>query len=73
MKRILTGVILIPLVLALILWGPLWLQMLAAWIIAELALHEYLVLADASGARVPRWLVLGWCAALFAVPWAFPH
>ena len=73
MKRILTAVILIPLVLALILWGPLWLQMLAAWIIAELALHEYLVLADASGAWVPRWLVLACCAALFAVAyWTTP-
>ncbi len=72
MKRILTAVILIPLVVTLILWGPLWLQMLAAWIIAELALHEYLVLADASGARVPRWLVLVWCAALFAVAYWTP-
>jgi phosphatidate cytidylyltransferase len=73
MKRILTAVILIPLVLVLILWGPLWLQMLAAWIIAELALYEYLVLADACGARVPRWLVLACCAALFAVAyWTLP-
>ncbi|HTU50932.1 MAG TPA: phosphatidate cytidylyltransferase [Acidobacteriaceae bacterium] len=72
MKRILTAVILIPLVLALILWGPLWLQMLSAWIIAELALREYLVLADASGARVPRWLVMAWCAALFAVAYWTP-
>ncbi len=67
MKRILTAVILIPLVLVLVLWGPLWLQMLAAWIVAELALYEYLVLADASGAKVPRWLVLVCCALLFAV------
>lgn len=67
MKRIFTAVILIPLVLTLILWGPLWLQMLAAWIIAELALYEYLVLADASGARIPRWLVLLCCTLLFAV------
>jgi phosphatidate cytidylyltransferase len=72
MKRILTAVILIPLVLVLILWGPLWLQMLAAWIIAELALYEYLVLADASGARVPRWLVLVCCALLFAVAYWEP-
>jgi phosphatidate cytidylyltransferase len=72
MKRILTAVLLIPLVLALILWGPLWLQMLAAWIIAELALYEYLALADASGARVPRWLVLACCAALFAIAYWTP-
>jgi phosphatidate cytidylyltransferase len=72
MKRILTAVILIPLVLVLILWGPLWLQMLAAWIVAELALYEYLVLADASGARVPRWLVLVCCALLFAAAYWEP-
>jgi phosphatidate cytidylyltransferase len=72
MKRILTAVVLIPLVLALILWGPLWLQMLAAWIIAELALHEYLVLADASGARAPRWLALVCCALLFAAAYWQP-
>ncbi|MHB1935411.1 MAG: phosphatidate cytidylyltransferase [Acidobacteriaceae bacterium] len=72
MKRILTAVILIPLVLVLVLWGPLWLQMLAAWIVAELALHEYLALADASGEHVPRWLVLVCCALLFAVAYWEP-
>jgi phosphatidate cytidylyltransferase len=72
MKRILTAVVLIPLVLVLILWGPLWLLMLAAWIVAELALYEYLTLADASGARVPRWLVLVCCALLFAVAYWEP-
>src|SRR5665213_1964882 len=72
MKRILTAVILIPLVLALILWGPLWLQMLAAWVIAELALYEYLALADASGTRSPRWLMLLCCSVLFAVAYWMP-
>lgn len=72
MKRILTAVILIPLILALILWGPLWLQMLAAGAIAELALYEYLAIADASGTRSPRWLVLLCCAVLFAVAYWIP-
>src|SRR6185437_6133846 len=67
MKRILTAVVLIPLVLVLILWGPLWLLMLAAWIVAELALHEYLNLVDASGSHPPRWLAMAYCAVLFAV------
>lgn len=67
MKRILTAALLIPLVLVLILWAPLWLQMLAAWVVAELALYEYLVLADRSGMHLPRWLVLACCALLFAV------
>ena len=72
MKRILTAVILIPLVLILILWGPLWLQTLAAFGVAELALYEYLVLADASGAQSPRWLVLTCCAVVFAVSYWMP-
>lgn len=72
MKRILTAVVLIPLVLALILWGPLWLQMLVACIIAELALHEYLALAYASGVHAPRWPVQLCCAILFAVAYGSP-
>ncbi len=72
MKRILTAVILIPLVLVLILWGPLWLQMIAAWVIAELALYEYLALTDGSGTRSPRWLVLICCAVLFAAAYWLP-
>lgn len=72
MKRILTAVILIPLVLALILWGPLWLQMLAACAIAELALYEYLELTYASGTHSPRWLVLFCGALLFAVAYWMP-
>ena len=72
MKRILTAVILIPLILALILWGPLWLQMLSAGAIAELALYEYLALADASGTRSPRWLVFSFCAVLFGVAYWLP-
>ncbi len=72
MKRIVTAVILIPLVLVLILWGPLWLQMLAAWVIAELALYEYLNLADSYGLRSPRPLVLLCCTLLFAVAYWMP-
>src|SRR5487761_324137 len=72
MKRILTAVILIPLVLVLILWGPLWLQMLAAWIIAELALYEYLNLAEGFGMRSPRPPVLLGCALLFAAAYWMP-
>ncbi len=72
MKRILTAAVLIPLVVILILWGPLWLMMLAAWAVAELALYEYLALAEASGSRTPRWLVLGCCTILFAVAYWAP-
>lgn len=72
MKRILTAVILIPLVLLLIMEAPYWLQVLAAGIVAELALYEYLGLADASGTKVPRWLVLTCGAILFAVVYWTP-
>jgi phosphatidate cytidylyltransferase len=72
MKRILTAVVLIPLVLALILWGPFWLLLIAAWAIAELALYEYLALAEGSGSRSPRWLVLACCAVLFATVYWLP-
>ena len=72
MKRILTAVVLIPLVLVLILWGPLWLQTLGACGVAELALIEYLALADLSGSHAPRWLVLGCCALLFGVSYWMP-
>lgn len=72
MKRILTAVILIPLVLVLVLWAPLWLQTLAAWGVAELALYEYLALADATGTHAPRWVVHLCCAILFAVGYWTP-
>lgn len=72
MKRILTAVVLIPLVLVLVLWAPLWLQTLAAWGVAELALFEYLALADATGMRAPRWTVLVCCAILFAIGYWAP-
>jgi phosphatidate cytidylyltransferase len=54
MKRVLTAVVLIPLVLLLIFKGPFWLITLAVGAVAELALWEYLGLADASGAKTPR-------------------
>ncbi len=72
MKRILTAAILIPLVLVLILWGPLWLQFLAAWAVAELALYEYLSLADASGLRSSRSLVLSASTFLFIMAFWMP-
>ncbi|HEX4020136.1 MAG TPA: phosphatidate cytidylyltransferase [Acidobacteriaceae bacterium] len=72
MKRILTAVILIPLVLLLILEAPYWLQVMAAGVVAEFALYEYLSLADASGTKVPRWLVLACGAVLFAVVYWAP-
>ena len=66
MKRVITAALLIPLVLLLILKGPFWLITLATGLVAELAAWEYLGLADATGAKTPRVLVLIAIAVLFA-------
>src|ERR1017187_9054732 len=66
MKRIITGAVLIPLVLLLIFKGQFWMVSLAVAIVAGLATWEFLSLADATGARTPRLLVLACVALLFA-------
>ena len=66
MKRVLTAVVLIPLVLLLVFKGPFWLITLAAAAVAGLAAWEYLELADASGAKTPRIAVMACIAVLFA-------
>ena len=58
MARILTALVLVPLVIALLFCGIFWLISLAAAAVAVLACWEYLGLADGSGAQTPRWLVL---------------
>jgi phosphatidate cytidylyltransferase len=66
MKRVLTAVVLIPLVLALVLRGPLWLVALVAALFAVLATREYLDLISAQNLpalRLPAWIVV---AALLA-------
>jgi phosphatidate cytidylyltransferase len=54
MKRVLTAVVLVPLVLLLVFKGPFWLVTAVVCAVAELALWEFLTLADASGAKTPR-------------------
>jgi len=68
MKRILTAVVLIPLVLVVIFISPKWpiVLMSFVFIVAGLALWEYLGLADAMGAKTPRIVVLGCLAILLA-------
>jgi phosphatidate cytidylyltransferase len=67
MKRIATAAVLVPLVLLLVFVGPTWLITLVAVLVAELALWEYLALADAFGARTPRIATMIAVALLFAV------
>jgi phosphatidate cytidylyltransferase len=62
--RIVTGVILIGVVVALILWGPAWLIAIAAAVVAILALIEFFALGDRVGLRAfKRWTLV--CAAGF--------
>ena len=66
MKRIATAAVLIPLVLLLIFEGPTWLITVISALVAELALWEYLTLADASGAKTPRIAAMVAIGVLFA-------
>lgn len=54
MKRVLTAVVLVPLVFWLIFKGQFWMVTLATGVVAELALWEYLGLANSTGAKTPR-------------------
>ena len=74
MKRILTALVLIPLVLLLVfLWpGRPWLFTLAVAGLAALAAWEFLGLAEKSGAKPPRAVVLAAIFALFAGNFAYP-
>jgi phosphatidate cytidylyltransferase len=72
MKRILTAVVLIPLAIVLVFWAPFWLFTLACAAVAELALWEYLALADGMGAKTPRVAACVAVAALFFFAFRFP-
>jgi phosphatidate cytidylyltransferase len=73
MKRILTAAILAPLVLLLIFKAPFWLMPWLAGLVAELAAWEFLGIANASGARTPRILVLIAIAVLFFFSFRLPY
>lgn len=73
MARVLTALVLIPLVILLLFSGLFWLVATATGIVALMACWEYLGLADAGGARTPRWLVLVAVGGLFAVTYFRPE
>jgi len=56
MKRVLTAVALIPVVLLIVFRAPLWLYSLVVGAIIVLALREYLDLAEAAGIKPFRWV-----------------
>jgi phosphatidate cytidylyltransferase len=68
MRRILTAVILVPIVLFLVFLSPkqplIW--MAGVFLVAALALWEYLGIADAMGAKTPRVVVEVFLAVLLA-------
>lgn len=66
MKRVLTAVVLIPLVLSAVLWTPDWLFMLLAGLAALLTADEYLKIVTAHGVTAFRRTALVLLAAMFA-------
>jgi phosphatidate cytidylyltransferase len=73
MKRVLTAVVLVPLIVWLIFGDSFWLITLVVGTVAELALWEYLTLADATGAKTPRAAAGIAVAALFALTFFHPE
>jgi len=72
MKRVLTAVVLIPIVLALVLLGPLWMLTAVTAAVAALAGWEFMGLAERVGAKPPRIAVLVAILALFAGTFEYP-
>lgn len=72
MKRIITAVCLIPIVLALVFYAPFWLFTLFCAITAGLALWEYLDIVDAIGAETPRLASLIALIAIYVAIWKYP-
>ncbi len=72
MKRILTALLLIAAALLILFKAPLWLAALSVAILAELALYEYIHLANASGAKLSPWLPMLCGGLLFLATFALP-
>jgi phosphatidate cytidylyltransferase len=73
MKRILTALVLAPLVLALVFLGPKWLLTVVAAGVAMLAAWEFLALTEKCGARPPRLAVLVAIGCLFFGNYQWPE
>jgi phosphatidate cytidylyltransferase len=72
MRRVLTALVLAPLALALVFFGPKWLVTVFAAMIAVMAGWEFLGLAEKCGAKPPRVAVSAALAVLFAVNFQVP-
>ncbi len=73
MKRILTAIVLVPLVVLTIFMGPYWLVTLVAAVVAMLAGWEFLTFASAGSARPPRVVTLIAIALLFVITYRWPE
>lgn len=71
MKRVITALILAPLVLVMVFLGPMWLITLVVAGVAMLAAWEFLGLTEQRGAKPPRILTLGTIGLLFAGNYLF--
>ena len=65
MKRILTAVVLIAIVIALVFFAPLWAVAVAAAVVAMLAAYEYRALAHQNDVYIPLWWLFGSTAVVF--------
>jgi phosphatidate cytidylyltransferase len=72
MKRILTALVLIPLVLSLVFLAPKILFVVITAVVACLAAWEFLNLANQNGSKPPRVLILGSIGLLFAGNYEYP-
>lgn len=69
MKRVLTAVVLIPLVLLVVFWAPIWVFSLVVGLLVVLSLHEYLGIVEHSGIEPVRWVA--YPLAIFIVAHSF--
>ena len=73
MKRILTAIVLIALVVALVLSGKLWMISLLTAVVAALAAMEFRQLAAATRSTVPLWWTIAAIALFFAATFYRPQ
>jgi phosphatidate cytidylyltransferase len=73
MKRVLTALVLVPVVLCLVFLAPRWLFTIAVALVAAMAGWEYLGLAEKCNANPPRIALMVALPALFAVNFEWPE
>jgi phosphatidate cytidylyltransferase len=73
MKRILTAIVLIALVVALLFFGKLWMITLFATLVAMLAVIEFRSMALSCGNPIPLWWTFSAVALFFLVTFKFPQ